>query len=300
MTNIPTELMRTLITVVDLRSFTKAAQSLGVTQPAVSAQIKRLQNMLGSELFDKSAPGVTLSETGQAVVSNARRLLAINDQILDLAAPRPLAPPLRIGIPGDFGGTLLPTALATFRRGAPHQGFHVRSEGSDLLMRGLRQGEFDLAVAFTHAGPPIKARHRWTEAAVWLRSPATVWDPAGPVPLITHGDGCLVSMLAIQTLDNAGREWEEVFNATSSISIAAAVAAGLGISATVERYVPAGLEPWNNAPLPPLPDVECGIYLREGRDRRLLERLADAIADVIRPPTAAMAPVGPVTERLAG
>jgi DNA-binding transcriptional LysR family regulator len=300
MTNIPTELMRTLITVVDLRSFTKAAQSLGVTQPAVSAQIKRLQNMLGSELFDKSAPGVTLSETGQAVVSNARRLLAINDRILHLAAPRASAPPLRIGIQGDFGGTLLPTALAQFRRGSPHQGFHVRSEGSDLLMRGLRQRELDLAVAFTHSGPPIEARHRWTEAAVWIRSPATAWDPAGPVPLVTHGEGCLVSMLAIQALDQAGREWEEVFNATSSISIAAAVAAGLGISATVKRYVLAGLEPWSNAPLPPLPDVECGIYLREGRDRRLLEQLADAIADVIRPPTATAALVGSAIKRIAG
>ncbi len=46
MTNIPTELLRTLVAVVDLRSFTKAAQSLGVTQPAVSAQIKRLQGLL--------------------------------------------------------------------------------------------------------------------------------------------------------------------------------------------------------------------------------------------------------------
>ena len=57
MLNIPTDLLRTLVAVVDLRSFTKAAQSLGVTQPAVSAQIKRLQSLLGYELLDKSAPG---------------------------------------------------------------------------------------------------------------------------------------------------------------------------------------------------------------------------------------------------
>ena len=71
-TNIPTELLRTLTTVVDLRSFTRAAQSLGVTQPAVSAQIKRLQQLLGADLFDKSAPGVTLTQTGELVLNCAR------------------------------------------------------------------------------------------------------------------------------------------------------------------------------------------------------------------------------------
>src|SRR5215470_18688734 len=84
MTNIPTELLRTLVAVVDLRSFTKAAHSLGITQPAVSAQIKRLQTLLGGELFDKSAPGVALTEKGVRVVNYARRLLTINDQIFGL------------------------------------------------------------------------------------------------------------------------------------------------------------------------------------------------------------------------
>jgi DNA-binding transcriptional LysR family regulator len=54
--NIPTELLRTLIAVVDLRSFTKAAQSLGVTQPAVSAQIKRLQILLPSSCSTRARP----------------------------------------------------------------------------------------------------------------------------------------------------------------------------------------------------------------------------------------------------
>ena len=88
MTNIPTELLRTLVTVVDLRSFTKAAHSLGVTQPAVSAQIKRLQTLLGGELLDKRAPGVALTPKGEAVVRHARRLLSVNDQILQTASRR--------------------------------------------------------------------------------------------------------------------------------------------------------------------------------------------------------------------
>src|SRR5450830_1432144 len=88
MTNIPTDLLRTLVAVVDLRSFTKAAASLGVTQPAVSAQIKRLQFLLGGDLFDRSIQGISLTPQGEMVVSYARRLLSINDQIVHLGDDR--------------------------------------------------------------------------------------------------------------------------------------------------------------------------------------------------------------------
>src|ERR671927_159318 len=111
MTNIPTDLLRTLVAVVDLRSFTKAAASLGVTQPAVSAQIKRLQFLLGYDLLDKRAPGVSLTPRGQAVVNQARRLLSINDDIRLLTTDRPSAKTLHVGIPGDYSGTRIPVTL---------------------------------------------------------------------------------------------------------------------------------------------------------------------------------------------
>jgi DNA-binding transcriptional LysR family regulator len=108
MTNIPTDLLRTLIAVVDLRSFTKAAQSLGVTQPAVSAQIRRLQSILGADVFDRTASGVSLTPQGEAVIGYARRMLAINDQMLNIAEPKPDVRRIRIGLPGDLSGPLLP------------------------------------------------------------------------------------------------------------------------------------------------------------------------------------------------
>src|SRR5260221_59626 len=126
MTTVPTELLQTLVAVVEFRSFTKAAQSLGVTQPAVSAQIKRLQVLLGTDLFDKSAPGVTLTERGELVVNYARRLLAINDRILHLAEPRSGDPPLRIGIPGNFAGAALASTFAALRTRYPALRFQIR------------------------------------------------------------------------------------------------------------------------------------------------------------------------------
>ena len=281
MTNIPTELLRTFVAVVDLRGFTKAAQVLGCTQPAVSAQIKRLQGLLGSELLDKSAPGVVLTERGRAIADCARRLLAINDQIIELASVRSATIPLRIGIPGDFGGVLLPAALAEFRRRSPHQAFHVRCDVSKRLLRSLRQGDLDLAVTFAQ-DPLLQPYDSWAERAVWVRGAATVYDAADPVPLVAQDEDCVLTKLSIEALDRAGRDWEMVFTAASSVSVAGAVAAGLGVSVMVERLVPPELTIWRDPPLPSLPEIVCAIYLREGEDRELLEELADALAAVIR------------------
>ena len=162
MVNIPTELLRTLISVVDLRSFTKAAQALGVTQPAVSAQIKRLQMLLGSEILDKSAPGVTLTPMGEMVVNHARRLLSINDHILGLATPQPPSQTIRIGVPGDFVSPHLPWTLAEFKTRWPDVRFTVRNGISEMLRDELRQGQLDLVIGLS-ATASIEARQQWSE-----------------------------------------------------------------------------------------------------------------------------------------
>jgi len=190
--------------------------------------------------------------------------------------------------------------LAEFRRRAPHQGFQVRCDASDQLLRGLRQGDIDLAIAFAQSDPRLDAHDQWTEHVVWVRGRGAAYNPVAPVPLVAREEGCLLTRLSIQALEQAGRDWEMVFAGTSSVSVAAAVSAGLGISAMIERLVPADLAVWYDAPLPPLPDIECGIYLREGHDRPLLEELAEALAAVIRPSAATTVPLGPMSERQAG
>jgi DNA-binding transcriptional LysR family regulator len=299
MTNIPTELLRAFVAVVDLRGFTKAAQALGCTQPAVSAQVKRLQSLLGSELLDKSAPGVVPTERGRAIADCARRLLAINDQIIELASVRGETMPLRIGIPGDLAGALLPAALAAFRRRSPHQGFHVRCDVSARLLRGLQQGNLDVAVTFAQ-DPLLEAYERWTERVVWVRGAGTVYDSTGPVPLVAQEEECVLTKLAIEALERAGRNWEMVFTGASSASVAGAVAAGLGVSAMVERLVPPELIVWRDPPLPALPEIVCAIYLREAENRELLEDLAQVLAGTIHARSGRTAPRGPVADRQAG
>src|SRR5215216_5696056 len=204
MTNIPTDLLRTLVAVVDLRSFTKAAQSLGVTQPAVSAQVKRLQQMLGADLLDKSAPGVSLTSSGELVVNYARRLLSINDQILDLAGPRLTAKTIRIGATGDITAAGVASGIAAVRKSQPDLQFQIYIAKADALMRDLREGTTDLAIWASSTGPSQETRYFWTEPLVWVHAPSTVIDPAGPVPLVSFGEDSLLGRVAMNALSQAG------------------------------------------------------------------------------------------------
>ena len=284
MTNIPTELLRTLVAVVDLRSFTKAAQSLGVTQPAVSAQIKRLQGLLGTDLLDKSAPGVSLTTAGELVVNYARRLLSINDQILDLAGPRPAAKAMRIGATGDFTAASISLGLTCSRVRRPDLRFEVYNANLDVLLRDLREGDGDLAIWVSQTGPVIDTRYYWTEPLVWVRAPATAIDSGRPIPLVSYGEECLFTRNAMLALSQAGRDSELTFVGSSLLGLGAAVAAGFGVMALPKsRADIPGIEIWQDAPLPKLPDIFCGIYVRGGADVEEREQIAVSLAATLRP-----------------
>jgi DNA-binding transcriptional LysR family regulator len=284
MTNIPTELLRTFVAVVDMRSFTRAAQSLGITQPAVSAQVKRLQQLLGGDLLDKSAPGVLLTPMGESVLGSARRLLAINDQILNLAAAAPAEPHvIRVGVPGAFVVDTLWRTVAKQRESRHDVRIHVKSGGSVALVREVHQGELDVALAVSVPDPIGDARFHWIDDLVWVRAPLTRVDPDAPVPLVGHGERCLINRQVIEALDRAGRAYSRSFTETSIASLAPAVSAGLGVMG-LPRCISMGadLSVWDDAPLPRLPTVACNVCVRAGADEavdQFAQALADAFAD---------------------
>jgi DNA-binding transcriptional LysR family regulator len=284
MTNIPIELLRALIAVVDQRSFTKAATALGLTQPAVSAQIKRLQFLLGCDVFDRSTHGIKLTPQGERVASYARRLLSINDQIVQISGegPRPELV-IRVGTPSDFIASTLPSTLAHFRERWPDVRFIVRAGLSDALARELRSGNLDLLIGLSMERPH-DARHSWALETVWVRGLATEIDFGRPVPLVSYGEASVYHRIAVHVLKKAGLDWEDVFTGPSINSLRSAVVAGFGVMPIIRRRAnDHGLVVWDDAPLPKLPDLYSGIYVREGGPRAAYEQLADEIAEVLSP-----------------
>jgi DNA-binding transcriptional LysR family regulator len=284
MINIPTEMLRTLVAVVDHRSFTKAAMSLGVTQPAVSAQIKRLQFVLGIELFDKNSAGIVLTRGGNEVITYARRLLSINDQIVKIAAPDSSDTTIKIGTTGDYFSPYLPEVLARVRQRWPHHKFALFHGQSIKLLQQLRNGELDLVISFTPEKPELDAHYHWVEELVWVRG-HTMPEPLPElIPLVARNDHWMSRGTAIAALEKVSRPFEVILSAPTVLAMLSSVRAGIGIMPFAKRRIgSADLAMVQDPTMPKLPDVVCSICVREGGDAELLDYLTTAIAEAIRP-----------------
>lgn len=104
--NIPTDLLRTFVTVVDLGGLTRAARNLGRTQPAVSLQIRRLEDLLHTKLIRTEGRQISLTEAGMALSPQARQMLRLNDDIVAHFADHALEGGLRVGMPADHAAKL--------------------------------------------------------------------------------------------------------------------------------------------------------------------------------------------------
>ena len=241
--------------------------------------------MLAIELFDKSSAGVVLTREGEAVVTYARRLLSLNDQILQVATPAPSARTLRVGVSGDYVATFLPRAFARFRRHAAYRKLHVTATmNNEKLLHDLRTGDLDIVLVWTGDRPEVDARHHWIEDLVWARSPSRALDPGEPVPLVSRGDEWLNHRLAVSALERAGRSYEVVFVGPTILSLLTAVREGLGVMPFGRRRVlHTDLHICDEAELPKLPAVGCSIYVSDVGDTEALHALADAVADVMKP-----------------
>ena len=188
---------------------------------------------------------------------------------------------IRVGTPSDFIASTLPATLAQFRERWPDVRFIVRTDYYEPLARQLHSGEIDLFIGLSNT-PPDEARHSRVQEVVWVHSNATRIDPNRPVPLVSHGEGSVYHQLAVAALKAAGRDWEDVFIGPSFTSLTNALNAGLGVMAiTRRRAIEAGVAIWENAPLPKLPVLYSGIFIREGGPRVIYEQLADEIAAVV-------------------
>jgi DNA-binding transcriptional LysR family regulator len=279
--NIPTDLLRTFVAICELGSFTKAAHLFDLTQPAVSAHMRRLESIIGADLIQKSLSGVTLTECGTEVLRHARRMLSINDQIVTGGGLRSQAQVIRLGIPNLYAPDKLATILSQCGAVAGDARLQVRCDHSPGLLRGVRAGYLELAAVLGSDADLKGALATWTVDLVWVRARHLVLSPDDPVPLVSSPNLLLPDRVGMAALEQANRRYEIVFTAFDTLARRAAAAAGLGYFPLPRAIVLAPLVVEAPGVLPDLPKVTMGIVGRDDFDAAVLAPLVSTLQTVL-------------------
>lgn len=142
--------LRTLIHVAELGSLSKAADRLHIAQPALSRQIRLLEDELSVRLFDRHGRGMTVTEQGQDVLRHALRIMAELDEIRAVVADEdaPLRGHVSIGMPPTASDILSEPLVAAFHEAHPEATLRIVSAYSGYLLDWLHRGELDAAILY--------------------------------------------------------------------------------------------------------------------------------------------------------
>jgi len=261
MTSLDIDLLRTFVTVVETHSFTRAAQQRGLTQPAVSLQMRRLEQQLGAPLLDRGGATVGLTTEGAALLPQARRLLKLNDEIIATLSDGEPEGEVRFGAPEDIATVHLPGILGAFARSHPRIRLSVTCDYTANLLDQLSRGLLDLALVKREAGGADLGLKVWSEPLVWVAQDASVAE-ASPLPLIIAPAPDIYRKRALQALETAGIGFRASFTSPSLAGQMAALRAGLGVG-----VLPAAMAPRDLAvvkTLPALHDSEIALVSARG------------------------------------
>lgn len=259
------DVLRTFVTGVEFNSFAKAADRLGRSTSAVSAQLKKLEEQVGTPVLVKSGRGLILTATGETLLSHARRLLELNDLTFQTLHESQTAGTLRLGVQEDFGEHLLSDILRSFVLAYPKVNLDVRIARNAELLALTQSNDLDLALTWDTGHLSPYAEHLGETRLHWIGPRDTAIQAplnGSPLPLIMFDAPCVMRSAAIQALDAAHLPWRIALTSPSVAGIWAAVGAGLGVTLRTRIGLPSHLTVVSG--LPEMPSL--GYALHSGSD----------------------------------
>jgi LysR family hydrogen peroxide-inducible transcriptional activator len=275
--------LRYLVAVADTKHFGRAAERSFVSQPTLSAQLKKLEEYLGVQLIERAPKRVSLTAAGEEIVERARRILDAGDEIVELARGHrdPLAGRLKLALLPTIGPYLLPNVAGKLRKGLPRLELMLYEYQTDPMLEKLHSGEIDVGIL------ALPAQMDGCDTYELYKEPFMVAMPAGHrlssratikvedlqhETLLLLEDGHCLRDQALEICSSVDLHEKQDFRATSLETLRQMVAAGVGITLLPEL---AGRGAYGNArgvaikPFArPVPTRTIGAVWRKSSARR--------------------------------
>ncbi len=269
--------LRSFVTIAETGSYTRAAERLYRTQPALSLQIKRLEERLGTRLFQRNGRQTTVTEAGQVLLTYARRILNLNEEALARLSIVEAEGAVRVGVLEEVTLGPLVELLTKFGRLCTKIQVELQVATSSELAERIAADKLCLAVA-NSAYTSEAVLPLWQEPHVWAASESLSIGEEDSLPLVMWPGEypCSMRDVALEALDQRGRRWHVVFSSLSLAAEQAAVRAGLGIGMLAQSAVTPDMRllgPEDG--LPPLPSAEIALYRSTDATSEAVDCLAD-------------------------
>ncbi|MCB1831984.1 MAG: LysR family transcriptional regulator [Geminicoccaceae bacterium] len=281
-TNLQTDLLRTFVTVADLRSYTKTGSALGRTQPAISLQIKRLEEIAGSTLVEIHGKQIDLTPAGQTLLGYARGILRLNDRAVANLQQAAFMGTLRIGLPVDYSIDFFQSIIARFSADNPAVLLDIRCDWSRNLLSALHVDDLDMTIAITDAMPAPHVSIYWSERPVWACARDCRIDPDQPLKVVAHPQGCPYRKRMIDALNSEGRDWRVSFESLGVSALQKAVLHSMGVTALTKKTLLPGMRILTPSDgFPQLSKIHVGLFYKHVKMSDAALRLIEQISEEV-------------------
>lgn len=285
--NLDMTALRSFVAVADMGGVTRAASMLNLTQSAVSMQLKRLEESLDVSLLDRSSRTIGLTTAGEQLLSSARKMIAINDQIFSQMTDDAYEGVLILGVPHDIIYPSIPRVLQLFNADYPRMRVQLLSSWTMRLRELFAEGKCDVILT-TEDHCDAGGETLTKKPLLWYGAPGgTAWQRR-PLPLASEPH-CQFRKSMQAELDRAGISWDMAVDSESTRTIEASVSADLAIMSQLEDAVGPQLElvPHGGA-LPELGFKLINLYVSEISKGHAKDHLIDLVRRNFRAPHLAL------------
>lgn len=264
--NLPTDLLRAFVSIIDLGGYTRAADALGRTQPAVSLQMKRLEELLDAKLLLHEGRELKLTEEGEALAVYARQLLRLNDEAVARLKGRQAKGQLRVGLPTDFSVAFLQEAISGFTGAQEKVTMSIICDLSRKVLDLLHADELDIAIALLAREKNPYLVRSWEERPIWAVARDVNVNRQQPVPLVTHPEGCEYRRRMTAALRSEGRDWRIAYTTPDIGGLQRAVSSGMGVTALTRKTLLADMRLLNARDgFPVMEPIRIGMFYKHQR-----------------------------------
>lgn len=263
--NLDMTALRSFVTVADAGGVTKAAGLLNLTQSAVSMQLKRLEESLDASLLDRSARQIGVTPEGEQLLSYARRMLALNDEALQMLTSQDYEGEITLGVPHDIIYPYIPPVLRRFAAEFPRMQIKLVSAPTKKLREMFGRGECD-AILTTESQPGPGGESLVTLPLVWVGAvDGTAWRNR-PLP-VAFCQNCIFRAGVLKRMDEASFEWKMVIDSDLDNAVEAVVSADLAVHAVIKGVYPRQTEPVpHEGALPDPGKTQIVLYMQAKAD----------------------------------